>query len=50
MRNRYLLVLDLPLIAFCVFLAFALRFDLLFIQNDNIRWLVRLVVVSRRCS
>jgi FlaA1/EpsC-like NDP-sugar epimerase len=39
MRNRYLLALDLPLIALCVFLAFGLRFDLLFIQSDNIRWL-----------
>ncbi len=30
MRNRYLLVLDLPLIALCMFLAFVLRLDLTF--------------------
>ena len=30
MRNRYILVADLPLIAFAAFGAFALRFDLLF--------------------
>ncbi len=41
MRNRYLLAIDLPLIALCAFLAFALRFDLLFIQNqgETVRWL-----------
>jgi len=46
MRNRYLLVLDLPLIALCVFLAFSLRFDLLFIRNDNIRSLYGWYVVA----
>ena len=33
MRNRYLLALDLPLIVFAAFSAFALRFDLLFLRN-----------------
>jgi FlaA1/EpsC-like NDP-sugar epimerase len=33
MRNRYLLAIDVPLIAFAAFAAFALRFDLLFLQN-----------------
>ena len=37
MRNRYLLFLDLPLIALCVFLAFALRFDLVFVLNPTLR-------------
>ncbi|MEO6212475.1 MAG: nucleoside-diphosphate sugar epimerase/dehydratase [Vicinamibacterales bacterium] len=39
MRNRYLLLLDVPLIALCVFLAFALRFDLVFILNPTLRGL-----------
>ena len=33
MRNRYLLAIDIPLIAFAAFSAFGLRFDLLFIQQ-----------------
>lgn len=33
MRNRYLLAIDFPLIAFAAFSAFGLRFDLLFLQN-----------------
>ncbi|MBA2305513.1 MAG: polysaccharide biosynthesis protein [Acidobacteria bacterium] len=37
MRNRYLLVLDVPLIALCVFLAFVLRFDLTFVFAENLR-------------
>ena len=37
MRNRYLLLLDLPLLAVCVFLAFALRFDLYFVFDDTLR-------------
>jgi FlaA1/EpsC-like NDP-sugar epimerase len=37
MRNRYLLLLDLPLIALCVFLAFVLRFDLAFLFDETLR-------------
>ena len=33
MRNRYLLAIDIPLVAFAAFSAFGLRFDLLFLQN-----------------
>ena len=33
MRNRYLLAIDIPFVAFAAFSAFALRFDLLFLQN-----------------
>ena len=36
MRNRYLLAIDIPLVAFAAFSAFALRFDLLFLQNAAI--------------
>src|SRR5688572_18996583 len=35
MRNRYLLALDVPLIVFAAFSAFALRFDLLFLRNSE---------------
>jgi len=35
MRNRYLLAIDIPLVAICAFLAFALRFDLLFLDGGN---------------
>jgi FlaA1/EpsC-like NDP-sugar epimerase len=35
MRNRYLLAIDFPLIAFAAFAAFALRFDLLFLQDPG---------------
>jgi FlaA1/EpsC-like NDP-sugar epimerase len=35
MRNRYLLAIDLPLIAFAAFSAFGLRFDLLFLQEPG---------------
>jgi FlaA1/EpsC-like NDP-sugar epimerase len=37
MRNRYLLLLDPPLLAVCVFVAFALRFDLVFVLNPTLR-------------
>jgi FlaA1/EpsC-like NDP-sugar epimerase len=37
MRNRYLLLLDAPLIVLCVFMAFALRFDLVFVLNPTLR-------------
>ena len=37
MRNRYLLLIDLPLIALCVFLAFALRFDFVFVRTPTLR-------------
>lgn len=36
MRNRHLLLLDVPLIALCVFLAFGLRFDLTFVSNPAV--------------
>ena len=36
MRNRHLLILDVPLIALCVFLAFGLRFDLNFVFNPAV--------------
>ena len=46
MRNRHLLVLDLPLIALCVFLAFALRFDMVFVLNPTLRDLFLLSAVA----
>jgi FlaA1/EpsC-like NDP-sugar epimerase len=46
MRNRYLLLLDLPLIAVCVVLAFALRFDLSFAFNETLRPLFAWTLVS----
>jgi FlaA1/EpsC-like NDP-sugar epimerase len=46
MRNRYLLVLDVPLIALCVFLAFVLRFDLNFIFDEIPRHLFIWCVVA----
>ena len=46
MRNRHLLVLDIPLIALCVFLAFALRFDMVFVLNPTLRDLFVLSAVA----
>jgi len=46
MRNRHLLVLDIPLIALCVFLAFALRFDLVFVLNPTLRDLFLLSAIA----
>ena len=37
MRNRHLLALDLPLVGLCAFLAFGLRFDLVFLLKPNLR-------------
>jgi FlaA1/EpsC-like NDP-sugar epimerase len=36
MRNRYLLVLDIPLVALCMFLAFGLRFDFSFVFQPRL--------------
>ncbi|HXG70649.1 MAG TPA: nucleoside-diphosphate sugar epimerase/dehydratase [Gemmatimonadaceae bacterium] len=46
MRNRYLLALDLPILAICVFLAFGLRFDLMFIEQDTIALLFKWSLVA----
>jgi FlaA1/EpsC-like NDP-sugar epimerase len=50
-RNRYLLLLDVPLLALCVFLAFGLRFDLAFIRNAALRelflWHVTAAIVLK---
>jgi FlaA1/EpsC-like NDP-sugar epimerase len=51
MRNRYLLALDVPLIALCAFLAFGLRFDLVFVFNPTFRnlffWCVIVAVILK---
>jgi FlaA1/EpsC-like NDP-sugar epimerase len=36
MRNRYLLLLDFPLVALCMFLAFGLRFDFSFVFQPRL--------------
>lgn len=46
MRNRYLMMLDVPLIALCGFLAFALRFDLAFVFDGTLRGLFVWCVVA----